>query len=91
MSAGGFSRDWPSGRAVFQSLDSTLQILMNGEDHFNITVIMSGAKLSEAFKKLENVLAKIEEDFKFARSSHLGYLTCCPTNLGTGMTLKTIV
>jgi creatine kinase/arginine kinase len=61
---------------------------LNGEDHLNISVVLPGGNLSEAFKRLEKALTLIEAEKTFARTSHLGYLTCCPTNLGTAMLLQ---
>ena len=73
------------GRAVFLSDDNTVSIMVNEEDHIRLQVIKDGFELNEAFDeadKLDNILSK---KINFAFHERLGYLTQCPTNLGTGM------
>ncbi|WP_407385261.1 protein arginine kinase [Ruminococcus sp.] len=73
------------GRAVYLSDDNTVSIMVNEEDHIRLQVIRDGFELNEAFAaadKVDNILSK---KLKFAFHDRLGYLTQCPTNLGTGM------
>lgn len=73
------------GRAVFLSDDNTVSIMVNEEDHIRLQVIKDGFELNEAYKAaddLDNILSK---KLNFAFHERLGYLTQCPTNLGTGM------
>lgn len=73
------------GRAVYLSDDNTVSIMVNEEDHIRLQVIEDGFELDEAFRladQLDNILSK---KLKFAYHEQLGYLTQCPTNLGTGM------
>ncbi len=73
------------GKTLLLSKDKTVSIMINEEDHIRLQVIMGGLCLSEAFEiadKLDNALS---EKLNFAYSQKLGYLTQCPTNLGTGM------
>ncbi len=73
------------GRAVFLSDDNTVSIMVNEEDHIRLQVIKDGFELNEAYEiadKLDNILSK---KLNFAFHERLGYLTQCPTNLGTGM------
>lgn len=73
------------GRAVFLSDDNTVSIMVNEEDHIRLQVIKSGFELDEAFAladKVDNILSK---KLNYAYHERLGYLTQCPTNLGTGM------
>ncbi len=74
-----------SGKSVMISHDKTMSIMLMEEDHIRLQVIESGLKLDEAYNmadKLDNVL---EESLKFAFDEEWGYLTACPTNVGTGM------
>lgn len=73
------------GRAVFLSDDNAVSIMVNEEDHIRLQVIRDGFEPDEAFEiadKLDNELSK---KLSFAFHEKLGYLTQCPTNLGTGM------
>ena len=73
------------GRAVYLSDDNTVSIMVNEEDHIRLQVIRDGLELKEAFAladKIDNILSK---KLNFAFHERLGYLTQCPTNLGTGM------
>ena len=73
------------GRAVYLSDDNTVSIMVNEEDHIRLQVIKDGFELDEAFEiadKIDNILSK---KLSFAFHERLGYLTQCPTNLGTGM------
>lgn len=74
-----------AGKTLLLSKDKTVSIMLNEEDHIRMQVILDGLSLSEAFEiadKLDDVLSK---KLNFAYSEKLGYLTQCPTNLGTGM------
>ena len=69
------------GRAVYLSDDNTVSIMVNEEDH----ILKDGFELKEAYAladKIDNILSK---KLNFAFHERLGYLTQCPTNLGTGM------
>ena len=73
------------GRAVFLSDDNTVSIMVNEEDHIRLQVIQDGFALKEAYQladQIDNILSK---KLNFAFHKRLGYLTQCPTNLGTGM------
>lgn len=71
--------------AVAISEKQDISIMINEEDHLRIQVLKSGFRLNECWAlidKLDNVL---EKHLDFAYSSSFGYLTVCPTNVGTGM------
>lgn len=60
-------------------------IMVCEEDHLRIQSILSGLSLEEAYKNASAIEKRLDADFDFAYSDNLGYLTHCPTNLGTGM------
>ena len=62
-----------------------LAVMVCEEDHLRIQSILPGLALDEAYKNASRVEKRLDEDFDFAYSEQLGYLTHCPTNLGTGM------
>ena len=77
--------DAKEGRAVYLSDDNTVSIMVNEEDHIRLQVIKDGFDLNEAYAladKVDNILSK---KLNFAFHKQFGYLTQCPTNLGTGM------
>lgn len=74
-----------TGRALLQSEDEEINIMLCEEDHIRIQVILPGLSQKEAFEKAEKIDRAIEQKLSYAFNDKLGYLTQCPTNLGTGM------
>ncbi|MBA5851794.1 protein arginine kinase [Clostridium sp. cel8] len=71
--------------AFILNKDETISIMINEEDHIRIQCITSGLNLEEVYDvsdKIDNIL---EEDLEYAFDERFGYLTSCPTNLGTGL------
>lgn len=62
-----------------------IAVMLCEEDHLRIQSILSGLSLEECYKNASSIEKKLDTDFDFAYSDSLGYLTHCPTNLGTGM------
>lgn len=62
-----------------------LAVMVCEEDHLRMQSILPGLSLEEAYKNVLSVEKRLDADFDFAYSDTLGYLTHCPTNLGTGM------
>ena len=60
-------------------------IMLCEEDHLRIQSILSGLSLDEAYQNASAIEKRLDADFDFAYSDTLGYLTHCPSNLGTGM------
>lgn len=71
--------------AVLMNKDSTMSIMVNEEDHIRLQVILSGFKLREAWETANRVDDLLEENIEYAFDEQFGYLTACPTNLGTGL------
>jgi protein arginine kinase len=72
-------------RAVAISPDESLSVMVNEEDHLRMQFLGAGLRLSEVHARLNAVDDAIEERLDFAFSRKWGYLTACPTNLGTGI------
>jgi protein arginine kinase len=64
--------------------DERLAIMVNEEDHIRMQVIRSGLDLESAFARADKVDDALEAGLEFAFSPRFGYLTACPTNVGTG-------
>src|SRR6187399_377419 len=73
------------GSAVVMNRKQTLSIMINEEDHLRMQAIRSGLQLKSVFKMIDKVDSALEERLDFAHHPQLGYLTACPTNVGTGM------
>src|SRR5213592_969311 len=73
------------GSAVVMNRRQTLSIMINEEDHLRMQSIRSGLQLKQAFKLVDKIDSALEEKLQFAYDPRLGYLTACPTNVGTGM------
>ncbi|MBE6825093.1 MAG: ATP--guanido phosphotransferase [Ruminococcaceae bacterium] len=75
----------PVGKTLLLSKDKTVSIMLNEEDHIRLQVIKNDLCLDDAYALADEIDTKLSENLKFAYSDNLGYLTQCPTNLGTGM------
>lgn len=73
------------GSAAVIDRGQKLSLMINEEDHLRMQAIRPGLKLKEAYTALNRVDEQLEKELKFAYDQKLGYLTACPTNLGTGM------
>ena len=75
----------PSGRGLVVSKDESVSIMICEEDHIRIQVLRPGLALVEAFDYADKIDTLLSESLDYAFDDKLGYLTSCPTNLGTGM------
>lgn len=73
------------GRYLMLSKDESISIMINEEDHIRIQVLGSGLSLNECYDTANNLDTLLDNALGFAFNNKLGYLTQCPTNLGTGM------
>ena len=83
------SPEHAASSAPYQGLivdkDGSLAIMINEEDHLRIQCLLSGLQLNQAYKYAQTVDDALEKLLDYAFSEKLGYLTACPTNVGTGM------
>ncbi len=75
----------PQGSGVVISKDQTFSVMVNEEDHLRIQILRSGFQLKKAWAAIDELDSALEERLDFAFNPTLGYLTACPTNLGTGL------
>lgn len=73
------------GRAVMLSKDEAVSIMLNEEDHIRIQAIAPGLALTQAYDVANAIDDMLGSKLNLAYHEQLGYLTQCPTNLGTGM------
>lgn len=73
------------GRALMISKDEDICIMLNEEDHIRIQIMKSGFALDEAYEVADEIDDLLGNKLQYAFDERIGYLTQCPTNLGTGM------
>jgi len=79
-------------RAVAVSMpNERLSIMVNEEDHLRLQVLRTGLDLEGALSAIDAVDDTLEAALDFAFSPRFGYLTCCPTNVGTGARLSVML
>lgn len=72
-------------RGVAISASENISLMVNEEDHLRLQVMRSGFALDEAWQEIDRVDDVLEQKVSYAFSEDFGYLTACPTNVGTGM------
>ncbi|OPJ61044.1 protein arginine kinase [Clostridium oryzae] len=77
--------------AFILNKDETISIMLNEEDHIRLQAITGGLNLPECYKMANKLDDKLDENLDFAFDEKLGYITACPTNLGTGMRASAMV
>jgi len=73
------------------SKDEAVSIMINEEDHLRIQVLYSGLQLDEAWKIADKFDDLLESKLDYAFDEEKGYLTACPTNIGTGLRASVMV
>ena len=81
--------DWPRGAAFADT--ETMSVMINEEDHLRTQVLRSGLELADTWHQIDQVDDTLEERLDFAFSAQLGYLTACPTNVGTGIRVSVML
>jgi creatine kinase/arginine kinase len=85
LDAAGLNAEWPEGRGIYHNNDKTFLVWVNEEDQLRIISMQEGGDIKEVFTRLVNAIKSIATKVEFSYSKHLGYITSCPTNLGTAM------
>ena len=78
-------------RSVAIDKPEQLSLMVNEEDHMRLQVIKSGFDLDGAWELINHLDDEIESKVTYAYNQQLGYLTACPTNVGTGMRVSVLV
>lgn len=79
------------GSAVVMNLDQTLSVMINEEDHLRMQAILTGLQLEKVYELIRKADEELEQTLDFAFHDRLGYLTACPSNVGTGMRASTML
>ncbi len=78
-------------RGVALSLDEDRALMINEEDHLRIQVLASGLQLEKLWEEINRIDDVIEGGVEYAFDPRLGYLTACPTNVGTGIRVSVML
>ena len=78
-------------RGLLLSDDNSVSILLNEEDHMRIQCMEPGFDIEKCYKSANKTDDALEQSVDYAFDAQFGYLTCCPTNLGTGMRASVMV
>lgn len=87
------SKDWSknSEAAAFIRSDEHVSIMVNEEDHIRIQCILDSFQLRRAFEIANEIDDLLEEKIRYAFDDKYGYLTACPSNVGTGMRASVMI
>jgi len=83
LQAANACRFWPTGRGIYHNVDKTFLVWCNEEDHLRIISMQKGGDLKAVYSRLVNAVNEIEKRLPFSHHDRFGFLTFCPTNLGT--------
>ncbi|KAL1443700.1 hypothetical protein MTO96_007283 [Rhipicephalus appendiculatus] len=83
LQAANACRFWPTGRGIYHNDAKTFLVWVNEEDHLRIISMQKGGNIRDVFSRLVKAVKAIEKKLPFSRDDRFGYLTFCPTNLGT--------
>ncbi len=80
-----------AGSAVVVSPDQSMSLMINEEDHIRFQVLLSGFRLSDCYAIASEIDTELEQRIEYAYSPKLGYLSACPTNVGTGVRISAML
>lgn len=79
------------GRGIIINEEENICIMLNEEDHIRLQVFSAGYEIENIMKLAIELDKKIEKNLRYAYHQKYGYITACPTNLGTGMRISVMV
>jgi protein arginine kinase len=80
-----------SGSGLVLNRDETLCVMINEEDHMRMQALRPGLQLRQAWSAIDHVDSELERKLDYAFNPDLGYLTACPTNIGTGIRVSAML
>ena len=80
-----------AGSGLVLNRDESLCVMINEEDHLRMQALRPGLQLKQAWNAIDQIDSKLEKKLTYAFTSDLGYLTACPTNLGTGIRVSAML
>lgn len=80
-----------AGSGLVLNREESLCVMINEEDHLRMQALRPGLQLKQAWAAIDAVDSKLEKKLDYAFNADLGYLTACPTNLGTGIRVSAML
>jgi protein arginine kinase len=80
-----------AGSGLVLNREETLCVMINEEDHLRMQALRPGLQLRQAWAAIDQADSALEKKLNYAFSPELGYLTACPTNLGTGIRVSAML
>lgn len=80
-----------AGSGLVLNQEESLCVMVNEEDHLRMQALRPGLQLKQAWVALDSMDSALQERVEFAYSEQYGYLTACPTNLGTGIRVSAML
>ena len=80
-----------AGSGLVLNRDETLCVMINEEDHLRMQALRPGLQLRQAWTAIDQADSALEKKLDYAFSPELGYLTACPTNIGTGIRVSAML
>ena len=78
-------------RGLILTHDESLALMINEEDHVRLQVLASGLQLDETYERVGRMDDTLSSETTYAYSDQYGYLTACPTNVGTGIRVSVML
>src|SRR5271170_2102345 len=80
-----------SGSGLVLNREETFCVMINEEDHLRMQALRPGLQLRQAWNAIDHLDSELEKKLDYAFNNELGYLTACPTNLGTGIRVSAML
>lgn len=80
-----------AGSGLVLNKEESLCVMINEEDHLRMQSLRPGLQIKEAWQSIDQIDSLLEKKVEYAFSPILGYLTACPTNLGTGIRVSAML
>ena len=80
-----------SGSGLVLNREETFCVMINEEDHLRMQALRPGLQLRQAWNAIDHLDSELEKKLDYAFDGDLGYLTACPTNLGTGIRVSAML
>jgi protein arginine kinase len=80
-----------AGSGLVLNRDETLCFMINEEDHLRMQALRPGLQLRQAWTAIDQADSALEKKLEYAFNPELGYLTACPTNIGTGIRVSAML
>ena len=80
-----------AGSGLVINKDENISVMINEEDHLRMQAILPGFQIRQAWERIDQVDTELEQNIEYAFHPKYGYLTACPTNVGTGIRVSAMI